>query len=417
MNQQKFDIAVIGGGASGMMAAGRAAELGAKVVLIEKNIFLGKKLLMTGGGRCNITNISLHTENLAEKLGRNGKFLFSSLYSFGPQEVIDFLAELKVKTRVEENGKVFASSGRASDVIDALTIYLRRNGVEIITGKEVLGFDLKDSLIESVRLEDRNILASNFILSTGGKSYPATGSTGAGYFWAKDMGHTVIPPAPALSPIRIKGDVTQSLQGLSFNDVSVRIMQDGNKKLEKRGEMIFTHFGLSGPMILNMSKAIGEILREGKTSVEIDTHPDETHDELDKMIQDGFRDNSNKDLKNHIADFMPDKLAAVVPGLLQIDPDKKINLVTKEERRRITNLLKGFRLNIEGVMGFDSAMVTGGGVSLKEVDPRTMRSKIVPNLFLTGEILDLDGPTGGYNLQIAWSTGRAAGESAARSSS
>jgi len=417
MNQKTFDIAVIGGGASGMMAAGRAAELGAKVVLIEKNIFLGKKLLMTGGGRCNITNTSLDTDNLTEKIGRNGRFLFSSLRSFGPSEVIDFFKELRVKTRVEEKGKVFTSSGRASDIIDALTIYLRRSGVEIITGKEVLGFDMKDGMIESVRMKDKNISAKNFILSTGGKSYPGTGSTGAGYFWAKDMRHTVVSPVPALSPIKIKGNITERLQGLSFNDVSIRIMQDANKKLERRGEMIFTHFGLSGPAILNMSKSIGEILGKGKTSIEIDLHPDQGYDELDKMIQDGFKDNSNKDLKNHIVDFMPDKLAAIVPGLLQIDPDKKINLVTKDERRRITSLLKGFRLNIESVMGFDAAMVTGGGVSLKEVDPRTMRSKIVGNLFLTGEILDLDGPTGGYNLQIAWSTGRAAGESAANSSS
>jgi len=413
MNQKQFDIAVVGGGASGMMAAGRAAELGARVVLIEKNIFLGKKLLMTGGGRCNITNTSLDTDNLTEKIGRNGRFLFSSLRSFGPSEVVDFFKELKVKTRVEEKGRVFTSSGRASDIIDALTIYLRRSGVEIITGKEVLGFDLKGGIIDCVRLEDKSISAKNFILSTGGKSYPGTGSTGAGYFWAKDMGHTVVSPVPALSPIKIKGDITERLQGLSFNDVSIRIMQDADKKLERRGEMIFTHFGLSGPAILNMSKSIGEILEHGKASVEIDLHPDQGYDELDKMIQDGFRDNSNKDLKNHINDFMPDKLAAIVPGLLQIDPDKKINLVTKDERRRITSLLKGFRLNIESVMGFDAAMVTGGGVSLKEVDPRTMRSKIVGNLFLTGEILDLDGPTGGYNLQIAWSTGRAAGESAA----
>jgi predicted Rossmann fold flavoprotein len=409
---KKFDVAIIGGGPAGMMAAGRAAELGAKVVLLEKNSALGKKLLLTGNGRCNITQIDHDARGFVEKLGKNGKFLFSAFSLFGPKEVVDFFAEKNLETKVEKNGRVFPITDDAIDVLSTLTKYLKDNGVEIITNAEVIGFEFAENKISGVKLKDQIITADKFILSTGGKSYPATGSTGDGYAWAKELGHTIITPLPALTPIKIKEDWVSDLQGLSLENANVNLWQNEKKQGSFQGEMLFTHFGLSGPMIIDASKEINALLQNGPVIIELELFPEFTIPELDKKLVLAFQDNNRKDIKNYFREILSRKMLDLILKLTEIDPDKKLNFLTKKERQKIVALLKSLKFTVSNVLGFDQAMITSGGVMLKEIDPKTMRSKIIENLFFAGEILDLDGPTGGYNLQICWSTGYVAGTNA-----
>jgi predicted Rossmann fold flavoprotein len=394
------------------MAAGRAAELGAKVVLLEKNSALGKKLLLTGNGRCNITQIDHDARGFVEKLGKNGKFLFSAFSLFGPKEVVDFFAEKNLETKVEKNGRVFPITDDAIDVLSTLTKYLKDNGVEIITNAEVIGFEFAENKISGVKLKDQIITADKFILSTGGKSYPATGSTGDGYAWAKELGHTIITPLPALTPIKIKEDWVSDLQGLSLENANVNLWQNEKKQGSFQGEMLFTHFGLSGPMIIDASKEINALLQNGPVIIELELFPEFTIPELDKKLVLAFQDNNRKDIKNYFREILSRKMLDLILKLTEIDPDKKLNFLTKKERQKIVALLKSLKFTVSNVLGFDQAMITSGGVMLKEIDPKTMRSKIIENLFFAGEILDLDGPTGGYNLQICWSTGYVAGTNA-----
>lgn len=410
--QKKFDVAVIGGGPAGMLAAGRAAELGAKVVLLEKNSALGKKLLLTGNGRCNITQIDYDARGFVEKLGRNGKFLFSAFSAFGPNEVVEFFAEKKLFTKVEKNGRVFPVSDDAIDVLSTLTRYLKDNGVEIITEAEVTGFEFAQNRISGVKIEGKTIFADKFILTTGGKSYPATGSTGAGYVWAKELGHTIVAPLPALAPVKIKEDWVGDLQGLSLEAATISLWQDEKKQGSFQGEMLFTHFGLSGPLIIDVSKVINLLLRNGSVTIELELFPELTIPELDKKLVLAFQENNKKDIKNYFREILSQKMLNLILKLAEIDPDKKLNFLTKKERQKIVALLKSLKFTVSEVMGFDQAMVTSGGVTLKEIDPKTMCSKIIENLYFAGEILDLDGPTGGYNLQICWSTGYLAGTNA-----
>lgn len=410
---EKFDVAVIGGGPAGMMAAGRAAELGAKVVLVEKNQSLGKKLLMTGGGRCNFTNAGDSDQEFIKKIGNRGKFLFSSLAGFGPKEAIDFFEARCLPTKIEKNGRVFPVTDKAQDVLAVLQRYLKKNKVKIFYGQEVVNFETEAGKIKSIKLKDGRIYADKFILCTGGKSYPLTGSTGMGYTWAQTLGHQVICPAPALVSLKTKETWSRKLQGLSLDQAVISVFQNNKKQVAVAGEILFTHFGLSGPAIINLSKRIGELLAGGEVFIVIDFMPGINIFELDKKLQQDFKTNINKDLKNYLPKLLSQKLADEIIILSGIEPKRKLNFVTQEERGRIINLLKGLRLTVTGLLGFDQAMVTSGGVDLKEIDSKTMRSKIVSNLFLAGEIIDLDGPTGGYNLQICWSTGYAAGTHAA----
>jgi len=418
-NSQKFDVVVIGGGPAGMMAAGRAAELGVRVLLVEKNETLGHKLLMTGGGRCNVTQAEFDDKKLVVEIGKKGKFLFSSLNLFGPEEMMDFLAEQKVPTKIEGGGRVFPVSDKAADVLRALKNYLQKNGVEILFSAAVLGFELsKDDdakRITGVRLPDRIIRAKKFILATGGRSYPATGSTGEGYAWARECGHTIITPSPTLVPLKIQEKWVKAAQGVSLEKAQISLMQNDKKIAAQQGDVISTHFGLSGPAILNLSRKLAEFAN-GKEPlyVSIDLKPELDKKEADIFLQKGFIEYANRNIINYLAEIVPPKLAKIFLQLADIPAEKKTNVITKEERGKIVDLLKDLRLTVVGDTGFDQAMVTRGGVELKEIDPKTMRSKIVPNLYLAGEVLDLDGPTGGYNLQICWSTGRAAGEAAAR---
>ncbi|MDP1884261.1 MAG: NAD(P)/FAD-dependent oxidoreductase [Candidatus Moranbacteria bacterium] len=427
----KFDIVVIGGGPAGMMAAGRAAELGARVVLLEKNNGLGKKLLITGKGRCNLTQAEFDDKEIIKKFGKQGKFLFSSLAAYGPEEVIKFFEDRNVPTKIERGGRVFPRSDRAQDVLRVLEKYLEKNGVEMIYDAQVAGFDVapvaSGGKIASVKLAEkgyvsaekqamlpaRRIYADKFILCTGGKSYPVTGSTGDGYRWAENLGHKIIPPAPALVPIKTKENWVKEVQGLSLKNVAINLLQNNRKQDSRFGEMMFAHFGLTGPIVLDLSKKAGELMAKGKVIISIDLKPALDHEQLDARLQRDFKENSNKDFINYLPELLPQKMIAVIADLSGIDPRKKINFVTKEERKKLAGLLKDLRLTADGTTGYNQAIVTSGGVDTKEVDSRTMRSRIVSNLFLAGEILDLDGPTGGYNLQMCWSTGYAAGTYAA----
>ena len=414
--QEKFDVAVIGGGPAGMLAAGRAAEMGARVVLIEKNPSLGRKLLITGKGRCNITQAQFNDQEFIKTLGKRGKFLFSSLNLFGPEKVIQFFEKRGVKTKIERGGRVFPVSNKAQDVLNVMLEYLRENKVQLSLGEKVLGFEHKNNKIICVNIESgylpagRQVYADKFIIATGGKSYPATGSVGEGYEWAKNLGHTIAKTFPALVSIKIQEEWVAKLQGLSLKNVALNIYQNGKKKDERFGEMLFTHFGLSGPIVLDASKVISELLEQGAVEVQIDLKPALEFSELDERLKKDFQKFKNKDFINYLPELLPQKIIETIIELVGMNPHQKINLVTKEERKNLVKLLKSLRLTVLGTTGYNQAIVTSGGVNLKEIDSKTMQSKIIENLYFVGEIIDLDGPTGGYNLQIAWSTGFSAGQ-------
>lgn len=403
-------MAVVGGGPAGMMAAGRAAELGAKVVLLEKNQNLGKKLLITGKGRCNITQAEFDDKKFIQKLNnKKGKFLFSALAAFGSEDTIQFFEKHGLQTKIERGGRVFPVADESHDVLDALIKYLKNNKVKIMLGADIESIEMKNNKIAFVKVAGEKIYANNFILATGGKSYPATGSTGVGYQWAGKMGHTIIEPVPALVPIKTKEDWVNEVQGLSLKNVEIRLIQNNKKQGSRFGEMLFTHFGLSGPIVLDASKKIGELLKNGEVIISIDLKPALSADQLDTRLQRDFSENKNKDFKNYLPELLPQKIIPTILNLSGIEGGKKINLINKKERIKLGSLLKDLRLTAKETMGFGQAIITSGGVDLKEVDSKTMRSKKVGNLFFAGEIIDLDGPTGGYNLQICWSTGFAAG--------
>jgi len=409
-----FDIAVIGGGPAGMMAAGRAAELGAKVVLIEKNEILGKKLLITGKGRCNFTHDEFDIRKFAEKFGRNGRFLYSALTVFGALEVIDFFESRGVKGKVEQGDRVFPEKGNAQDILNVLIKYLAEGKVNILLNSEVTGFKQKKGKISQVLLRDRQISADKFIICAGGKAYPQTGSTGNGYRWAEQLGHTVITPVPALNPVKTSEDWVKEVQGLSLKNVSLKLFQNSKKKDERFGEMLFTHFGVSGPMVMDMSKNIGALLKNSPVKLILDLKPALDFKKLDKRIQRDFEKFKGRMFKNSLKGLLPLSMIPVMIKLSGIEPEKKVDYISREERNKLVHLLKELELTPTGMLGFKWSVVTSGGVALKEVNPNTMCSKKVENLYFAGEILDLDGPSGGYNLQECWGTGYLAGESAAK---
>ncbi|MBI1911122.1 MAG: NAD(P)/FAD-dependent oxidoreductase [Deltaproteobacteria bacterium] len=409
----KYDVAVIGGGPAGMMAAGRAGELGSRVLLVEKNDRLGVKLLITGHGRCNITKKIDSPREMAEKFGRNGKFLISAFSRFGVREVISFFESRGVKTKIEKNNRVITESDMAQDVLNALICYMEKAGVEIKLNAEVRSIDKSGDRIEKVVLATgEEVFADRFVICTGGKSYPATGSTGDGFEWAKALGHIVIRPVPSLTPVILKDVFVKELEGLSLRDIRIAAYKDGRKFDSSVGDAIFTAKGMSGPLIINMSKGISKEL-PGDVVLKIDLVPDCDFTEVDMKIRKDFQEGPNKQIKNCLDMLLPQKLVPVIMKIAGIEPDKKVNCITKEERKRLLRLIKEFEVQVAGLPGFDKAVITSGGIELSEVDSKTMRSKLVKNLYFAGEILDLDGPTGGYNLQVCWSTGYCAGEAAA----
>lgn len=409
-----WDVIVVGGGPSGMMAAGRAAEKGAKVILIEKNDSLGKKLLITGGGRCNVTNSEFDTRKLLSKFKNTDKFLFSPFSEFGVKETLDFFHIKGMETKVENELRTFPVSNKAESVWNVLVEYLKKNKVAILSNTEVSGILTESKKITGVKLKTKkNILGKSVIIATGGISRPETGSTGDGYKWLKELGHTVSNPSTSLVPIAIKNSFVKRLAGLALPDVKVSIYQNGVKQNNGKGKMLFTHVGLSGPLILNMSRDIGELLKYGEVIISLDVLPSEDFSTLNTKLQELFKLHDKKNFKNALGDLIPSALVPVIVELSGIDPELKCNSVRKEDRVKLMQLLKNIPLQVDKLLGIDKAIITSGGVSLKEVDFKTMESKLFPNLYLIGDILDIDRPSGGYSLQLCWTTGFIAGKSAA----
>ena len=405
-------VLVIGGGAAGMMAAITAAANGGEVLLLEKNEKLGKKLFITGKGRCNITNAA-DTEDLFSAIVSNPKFLYSSFYSFTNSQVIDFFEGLGVKTKIERGGRVFPASDHSSDVIRALEREMEQLGVEIYLQAEVKELILKEHVIKGVVLTSgKKLYADTVIVATGGISYPSTGSTGDGYRFAKACGHQVTEILPSLVPMEVKEWYAKELMGLSLRNIEICVT-DGKKKLyQEFGEMLFTHYGVTGPVILSASSIGGKKLKEKELTLHIDLKPALSEEQLDKRVLREFETNHNRQFKNAVDSLFPSKLRPVIVELSGIPEEKKVHEITKEERLHFVRLIKDFSMTLTGLRGYKEAIITKGGVSVKEIDPSTMESKLVKGLFFAGEVLDLDAVTGGYNLQIAWSTGYLAGMNA-----
>lgn len=402
---------VIGGGAAGMFAAIAAAGNGHEVHVYEKNEKLGKKLFITGKGRCNITN-ACDMETLFDAVVTNSKFLYSSFYGYTNQNVIDFFEQIGVKTKVERGERVFPQSDHSSDVIRALEVEMRRRGVQIHLYTEVRRVVSEEGRFSFIELADGSrVKGDACIVATGGISYQTTGSTGDGHRFAKENGHSVVECMPALVPMTAKEDWVPRLQGLSLRNVSA-VIYDGKKRLyEEFGEMLFTHYGVSGPLMLSASSIVGKKLKEKELKLVIDLKPALSVEQLEKRVLRDFEENQNRQFKNAVGKLFPAKLIPVMIELSGIDEEKKVNIISREERQRFVSLIKNLPVTLIGLRGYNEAIITKGGVKVKEIDPGTMESKLVRGLYFAGEVLDLDAVTGGFNLQIAWSTGYAAGMS------
>lgn len=408
-------IAVIGGGAAGMMAAIIAARNGKKVELFEKNEKLGKKLYITGKGRCNITNAA-DMDVLFANVMTNRKFLYSAFYSFDNQQVISFFEELGVNTKIERGERVFPTSDKSSDVILGLQKELKRLGVKIHYQTEVTnivtGNGQIDGIVVRTEEKEKEIKVSSVIVATGGLSYPSTGSTGDGYTFARKIGHTVTKLTPALVPFQIKEEYVTKLQGLSLRNVGLKIYAGKKKVYDEFGEMLFTHFGISGPLVLSASSIVGKYMEKEELRVTIDCKPALSKEQLDARILRDFSEMQNKQFKNGLDKLLPKKMIPVVIELSGIDQEKPIHSITKEERQKLLSVMKEMEMHVERFRGYNEAIITKGGISVKEIDPGTMESTKVKNIYFVGEVLDLDALTGGYNLQIAWSTAYMAGMAA-----
>lgn len=404
------NVIIIGGGPAGMIAGISAARSGNKVTIIEKMNSCGKKLLITGKGRCNITN-STDTNGFIENIPCNSKFLYSALNSFNNNDIIDLLEKEGVKTKIERGGRVFPVSDKSSDVLNALLNILKKLNVKILTNTKVENIIVKDGAVSGVKLSSKEELnADKVILATGGKSYPACGSTGDGYKMAQELGHTVTSIKPSLIPLTSKNKECMDLQGLSLRNVRVRLKDKDKLIYEDFGEMLFTHYGVSGPVILSASahliryKNIDELLKENAIKLEIDLKPALSEEKLDLRILRDFEEIKNKEFKNSLDKLLPQKLIPVIIENTKINPKKQVNEITKEERQKIVKTLKCFEIIINGVRQVEEAIITSGGISTKEINPKTMESKLIKGLYFAGEIIDVDALTGGFNLQIAWST-------------
>lgn len=408
-----MQVVVIGGGAAGLLAAGRAAELGAKAILLEKNKVVGRKLLISGKGRCNVTNngdIDIFMQNYHGQ----GRFLYSAFDRFFNQDLQALLEQSGVMLKVERGGRVFPVSDKAADIVQGLLKYARKNGAEIRTEEEVLAIYQEKGQVKGVKTAGGFIESQAVIVATGGKSYPATGSTGDGYKWAMELGHKVISPKPSLVPLNIKEDWVKQLQGLALKNVEVTLTQ-GEKVIGKEfGEMLFTHFGVSGPVILTLSRQVVEKESRQDLFLRINLKPALEQDKLDKRLQRDFQKHQRKQIQNALDELLPQRLIPVVISQSEISPEKFVHQITKEERVRLLQSLRDLKMSVLGPRSLVEAIVTAGGVSLREVNPSSMESKLIKGVYFAGEVLDIDGVTGGYNLQAAFSTGYLAGEKAAQ---
>lgn len=408
-----WDVAVIGGGPAGMMAAGRAAELGSKVLLLEKNKSLGQKLLITGGGRCNVTNAEPDIRKLLAKFKESDQFLFSAFSQWDNMDTIKFFNNLGVHTKIENENRVFPESNSSQSIWDALVGYIEKHGVHVETNSTVEGFSVEGGSIQSVRLSNgQEIKARSFILATGGKSRPETGSTGEGFKWLREIGHTVIESNAALVPITTKEEWVKRLAGISLPLVKITLLQNEIKQEIQKGKILFTHVGLSGPTILNMSRDISELLKYGQVLVSLDLLPDLDPGQLNEELQNIFKTENAKKLKNSLHSLVPSALAKAVIEQSEIDGETPCHSVSREDRLKLVEKFKDIRTEVTGLLGVEKAVVTSGGADLKEIDFKTMRSKLFPNLSIIGDVLNIDRPSGGYSLQLCWTTGFVAGTSA-----
>ncbi len=405
-----INIAIIGAGPAGMMTAIKSAETGAKVTLFEKNSKLGRKLSITGKGRCNLTN-NAAVEEVIKNLPGNGKFLFSALKNFTTADTINFFNALGLKTKIERGGRVFPESDNANDVIAVLEKKIALAGVEVHLNCKVDNIEIGNDGKFKLQANNKIFTFDRLVLATGGKSYPATGSTGDGFKFAKKLGHSITEILPALVPLEVEEDFVKDLQGLSLKNIRATLLANGKKITEQFGEMLFTHFGVSGPIILTLSRTAAKLLST-KQSVElqINLKPALTPEQINSRLLRDFEKFKHKSAKNVLIELLPQKLIPPILDLAFIAEDKKADSITKAERLRLAETLRALTLTITKTRPISEAIVTCGGVSVKEINPKTMESKIVKNLYIVGEVADIDGLTGGFNLQAAWAMGYAAGQ-------
>ncbi len=409
---KNYDLIVVGGGPAGIFAAGFAAQAGARVLLLEKNRRCGAKVLITGKGRCNVTNSEEDPRRFAEQFGRNGKAFLTALYAFGVQETVDFFESRGLKLRVERGGRIFPERGKAADVQRVLDSFLRETGVELLTECRVTGLKSAGERLSAVQTSRGEFVAENFVLATGGLSYPETGCTGDGYAWATETGHRLVATEPALVPVKLAENWTGELCDLNLKNVRISLQQHDKILAERFGEAFFTRQGIGGPIVLDLSSEIRAALKKGAVQLLLDLKPAVAPQLFDQRLQRELAAHSNKDFRNALGNLLPKDLIPLFLRLSEIDPYKKCHSVSKAERARLLQLFKALELQVTAVGGFDKAIVTSGGVALQDIDMRSMRSKRLENLYFAGEMIDLDGPTGGFNLQVCWSTGYLAGISA-----
>lgn len=408
----KEKVIVVGAGAAGLMAAGTAGERGFDVLLIERNDKVARKVMITGKGRCNVTNNCNLINDLIANVPTNGRFLYGAFSKFMPSDTIEFFEDMGVSLKVERGNRVFPESDKAVEIVDALNSFSQDAGVKRIKGR-VTELIIEDGRVRGVKTEDgEEYTADKVIIATGGKSYPLTGSTGDGYELAKQAGHTITPLKPSLVPLNCHEGFCMDLQGLSLRNVEITVMDmDSYKEVYKDfGEMLFTHFGVSGPLILSASSHMKDI-RERKYEIHIDLKPALSYEQLDKRIQRDFLENANKNFINALDALLPKKIVPIIVKLTGIKPSTKVNQVTKEMRAKLVNILKDLKVTVMSFRPIEEAIVTSGGVSTKEIDPKSMQSKLVEGLYFAGEVIDVDAYTGGFNLQIAFSTGVCAANS------
>lgn len=416
MLNKVWDVVVVGGGPAGMMAAISASQKGAKVILVEKNQTLGKKLLITGGGRCNVTNAEFDDRKLLAKFRGQGKFLFSAFDKWNVESTLEFFHTRNMPTKIENEQRVFPISDSAQSVWDVLVTEMKNWDVTILSDSPVTGIILSDDnkSVVGVTLKNKTeVLGKSVIIATGGTSRPETGSTGDGYKWLAKIGHTISEPTASLVPIAVKDKWVKTLAGVSLKDIKISLFQNDVLQEKVLGKILFTHVGVTGPTILNMSKSISELLKYGPVTISLDLLPKMNYGDLNLKLQKIFNVNPTKKFKNVLGELAPGAMAGVIVELSGINPDIICNAVSREQRLALVKLLKGVPLHVDKLLGLDKAVISSGGVDLREVDFKTCVSRLYPNLYLVGDILNIDRPSGGYSLQLCWTTGFVAGASAA----
>lgn len=411
MDNKIWDVVVIGGGPAGMMAAGRAAERGKRVLLLEKNDSLGKKLRITGGGRCNVTNNKPEISVLISSYKNSPKPLYSLFSQFGVSDTLDFFHSRNMQTKLEPEDRVFPLSNKAESVWQVMVDFIKNQNVTIKTFAEVKSISVEDSSqFIKIHLVNSVITAKSCVVATGGTSHPETGSTGDGFIWLKQLGHTINANNFALVPVALKDKWIASVAGLTLDEVKISIYQYNKKQDSKKGRILFTHVGLSGPTILNMSSKIGELLQEDDVFIDLDLFPELDLAQMKRELHETLSADTNKKIKNVLHLLIPKRLVPIFLDFAKVDPETFNHSVTKAQRSELIKLFKGLRLTVKGLLGADKAIVSSGGVKIEEVNFKTMMSRIIPNLFIVGDVLDIDRPSGGYSLQICWASGYVAGD-------